>query len=117
MRKLVTLLLICLLFLQATVAATGTACLHERDTAVGHFGHHAHEHRLSGADPVSAADLDQTQDHDCTTCHASALSGMPVRPPLLALPTGAVIVTPAAAVPPSSPPPWRPERPNWAVTA
>ncbi len=117
MRKLIAFLLICLLSLQAAFAAAGSACLHEQEGRATHFGHHAHEHRLSAADLAPAVDSDQAQDHDCTTCHASALSGMPVRPQLPALPAGAALLTPAAAMPPSSPPPWRPERPNWSGTA
>jgi len=127
MRKLIAFLLIALIALQAAFAAAGSACLHESDAGARHFGHHAHATRLPafdaghdpGADPARADPADPAAadagdpDHDCTTCHANALSGVPARPLLPALPAGAVFRAIASPLHPPSPPPWRPERPNW----
>lgn len=134
MRKLTVFLLISLIALQAAFAAAGSACLHEGDAGARHFGHHAHALRTPTAgaaagiaavpdeaaataspDLAPAADAGDP-DHDCTTCHANALSGMPARPLLPALPAGVVFRADAAHLPPPSPPPRRPERPNWHRT-
>lgn len=117
MRKLIAYLLIALISLQAAFAAAGSACLHERDAAARHFGHHAHQHRAPTAEPapvdVKAADY-ANPDHDCTSCHANSLAGVPARLQLLALPAAVALTVEAAPFHPSSPPPWRPERPNWS---
>ncbi len=118
MRTLTVFLLITLLTLQAALAAAGTACLHERGDAVHHFGHHAHEHRMALPDPLAAADAsDLDQDHDCTTCHANAFSGVPARLDWPALTAGVARLSNDVPFHLSPPPPARPERPNWARAA
>ncbi len=128
MRKLIAFLLIALIALQAAFAAAGSACLHESDAGARHFGHHAHALRMPASDPAhdkavepSHADLAAgadigDPDHDCTTCHANALSGMPARPLMPALPAGVAVRAEASSLYPPSPPPWRPERPNWGTS-
>ena len=114
MRKLTVFLLITLLMLQASLAAAGSACLHERGDGVHHFGHHAHQHRSAAPDHPAVAEAgDLDHDHDCSTCHANALTGVPVRVEWPALPEGAAIVTNERSIHLSPPPPARPERPNW----
>ncbi len=130
MRKLTVFLLISLLMLQAALAAAGSACLHERDGHAQHFGHHAHQHRATlpddsaSADTAHAADAANTadtgdldQDHDCTTCHANALTGVPARLDWPPLPEGAAVVADDVPLHLSPPPPARPERPNWRTAA
>jgi len=127
MRKLTVFLLISLLMLQAALAAAGSACLHERDDHAQHFGHHAHQHRATlpdhsaSADTAHAADTattgDLDQDHDCTTCHANALTGVPARLDWPPLPEGTAIVADDVPLHLSPPPPARPERPNWRTAA
>ncbi len=46
MRKVLALLLISLLSLQASWAAAASYCLHEQGAAAKHFGHHEHQHDL-----------------------------------------------------------------------
>ncbi len=118
MRKLVTFLLIALLMLQAALAAAGSACLHEREDHAQHFGHHAHQHRATQPDHPAVADTgDLDQDHDCTTCHANALTGVPVRLHWPVLPEGKALVADDVPLHLSPPPLARPERPNWRFTA
>lgn len=115
MRKLIIFLLLALTMLQATLAAAGSACLHERDDGVHHFGHHAHQHRGTATDhpAAEAGDL----DHDCSTCHANALTGLPVWVEWPVLPEDAAIVANDISIHLSPPPPARPERPNWVRVA
>lgn len=118
MRKLIVFLLITLLTLQAALAAAGSACLHERDDGARHLGHHAHQHHAATPeDPLAAEAGDLDQDHDCTTCHANALTGLPARQHWSALPEGAAIVANDSPFHLSPPPPARPERPNWVGAA
>lgn len=118
MRKLIVFLLITLVTLQAAFAAAGSTCLHERDAGANHFGHHAHQHRTPAPDhPVTADTGDLDQDHDCTTCHANALTGVPSWPHWPSLPEGTAIVADASPFHLSPPPPARPERPNWSCAA
>lgn len=49
MRKLLAILLISLLSLQASWAAAASYCRHERGAAARHFGHHEHQHDLQAA--------------------------------------------------------------------
>jgi hypothetical protein len=124
MRKLIVHLLITLITLitlQAAFAAAGSACLHEQDAGAHHLGHHAHQHRpaasdhTSGVDSAGSTDLDQ--DHDCTTCHANALTGVLTGPHWPSPPEGAALLAEASPFHLSPPPPARPERPNWSGVA
>ena len=138
MRKLVALLLISLLSLQASWAAAASYCRHEQGAAARHFGHHEHQHghpwqkssvqqgalsagalagdaghEMAAADGVAAGLANA--DLDCSVCHAHALSGMPstLTPSVLDVPefSGAVLIQHPF---PSVPQP-RPERPNWSA--
>jgi hypothetical protein len=58
MRKLLALLLISLLSLQASWAAAASYCRHEQGPAAKHFGHHEHQHEsaaLTTAAPTATA--------------------------------------------------------------
>ncbi len=138
MRKLLAILLISLLSLQASWAAAASYCSHEQGAAARHFGHHEHWHgqqaaKAAAQDPASSSSFVAVQadalhvgdddastaaslagaDLDCSVCQAHALAGMPT-----ALSTAALEATAVAGValiqhlPPSIPQP-RPERPNW----
>ncbi len=139
MRKVLTVLLIMLLSLQASWAAAASYCRHEQGTAARHFGHHEHRHgqhlaKPAAQDPASlaaswvavqadvlhAADDDGSTaaslasvDLDCSVCQAHALAGMPsaLASPALDAPVVAGEAL-TQQLPPSRPQP-RPERPNW----
>ncbi len=138
MRKLIAILLISLLSLQASWAAAASYCRHEQGAAARHFGHHEHQHapqlikpsgesgtlsiaaqagengHLGAADDGVAASQ-TTTDLDCSVCHAHALSGMPstVAPSVLDVPDFSVAALSQHQPPSVSHP--RPERPNWSV--
>ena len=133
MRKVLAILLISLLSLQASWAAAASYCRHEQGAAARHFGHHEHQHDQHQAKPVNqaqgvsvdplAADAGDDAgtaaaslagaDLDCSVCHAHALVGVPSAP---SLPAAAAPVISGAALIQHQPPPVpqsRPERPNW----
>lgn len=51
MRKLLVLLLISLLSLQASWAVAASYCRHEQGAAAKHFGHHEHQHEAAASAP------------------------------------------------------------------
>ncbi len=53
MRKLLAILLIMLLSLQASWAAAASYCRHEQDAPARHFGHHEHQHGQHLAKPAA----------------------------------------------------------------
>ena len=57
---------------------------------------------------ADSGDLDQ--DHDCTTCHANALTGVPSWPHWPSLPEGTAIIADASPFHLSPPPPARRSR-------
>ena len=136
MRKLLAILLISLLSLQASWAAAASYCRHEQGAAARHFGHHEHQHhphwaKLAGqakAAPVLAEAADTGHgndaadgigasltgaDLDCSVCHAHALPGVPSAPSLSALEAPLSSNGPLIQRQPPSVPQPRPERPNW----
>lgn len=113
MRKLIAILLLSLLPLQASWAAVAGYCQHERDIAVRHLGHHEHQHHLQPAAHEQQAAANASSDLDCGLCHASGLLALL---PELNLATATVSLADLAApvdLPSLSPPLERPERPNW----
>ena len=143
MRKLLAILLITLLSLQAAWAAAASYCAHEQGGSAQHFGHHEHRHGQhapkagalqsgdayadvyadvyadeqavadGGSDADAAARLLAGADVDCGVCHAHAVAGMPSATP--AATAGALPgFTGALAYPqPLSVSLPGPERPNW----
>ncbi len=136
MRKVLVILLISLLSLQASWAAAASYCRHEQGAAARHFGHHEHHHDLPLARKAGANDAASAAGHgtdaapatdaadgmsgllagadlDCSVCHAQALFGVPSNPALSAPDAPAVAnETRIQHSLPSVPQP-RPERPNW----
>lgn len=133
MRKVLAILLISLLSLQASWAAAAGYCRHEQGAAARHFGHHEHQHlqkhaghvadaSQSGHSSDSAVSADSADslsatiagaDLDCSVCQATALIGVPSAPVLSA--SDAPVLSAAVLIqhqPPAVPQP-RPERPNW----
>lgn len=143
MRKLLAILLITLLSLQAAWAAAASYCAHEQGGSAQHFGHHEHRHGQhapkagalqsgdayagvytdvyadeqavadDGSDADAAARLLAGADVDCGVCHAHAVPGMPSATP--AATAGALPgFTGALSYPqPLSVSLPGPERPNW----
>lgn len=136
MRKLIAILLISLLSLQASWAAAASYCRHEQGAAARHFGHHEHQHapqlikpsgesgtlsiaaqagengHLGAADDGVAASQ-TTTDLDCSVCHAHALPGVPSAPALPASDAPAVSGAAQVQHPLQTVAQPRPERPNW----
>lgn len=129
MRKLLAILLISLLSLQASWAVAASYCAHEQGAAARHFGHHEHRHALHAlhaaapdgaasagmmADPDTAAVAGLAGvDLDCSVCHAHALSGMPSVPFIAAMgppPRPGIATVTSHLLSVLLP---RPERPNW----
>jgi hypothetical protein len=109
MRTFLALLLIAVMSLQATAAAVGSYCQHDRDAVVKHVGHHDHQHKKAQQDGYAGTDL------DCSMCQIGAIFGLPSELNLLTLSlphTDPVsVVTGHAPAPPFH----RPERPNWTL--
>lgn len=83
MRRLVLIVMMCLLSFQWSWAAAASVCEHEQGKA--HFGHHEHKH--SGADEAQQVSSDTSDEGainyhpDCQTCHgigAACLASLPV---------------------------------------
>lgn len=75
MRRLLVLLMLCLLPFQMSWAAVAEYCGHEQEKASQHFGHHDDEHKAFSAKP----DPDKQPDkfnlgHD--HCHMSGFLGL-----------------------------------------
>jgi len=128
MRRIVALLLLVLLPLQAIWAAAAPYCQHEDEVASHHIGHHLPEHPHAAPTASDAADgpdahgspddladeAGSTHGH-CHVCHGGTVLAHEVRlvqvlatsaPPVPALPQGL-----------PAPPGARPERPQWPVLA
>ncbi len=119
MRTWLVIVMMVLLPLQLTWAATTAYCAHEKGLQASHVGHHTHRH--AGVDERAAAtDMGKMStakvDLDGGTCHAScpaALGKTPLvatlsAPPLI--PDGNTHALPSA---------WdsRPDRPQWMALA
>lgn len=93
MRRLVLVLLIVLMPLQAVWAAAANACGHEPTIGKTHFGHH--EHAQTAAVQASdhavsddVADADWSCGADCSTCHGHGWSAALLHSPLAVTQSG-----------------------------
>jgi len=79
--RVLAIVLLALLPLQFSWAAVASHCGHEAQAAVGHFGHHEHEHRtdvgMDSSAEVQADTASGTMHLDCGHCHGycSAILG------------------------------------------
>ncbi|MFZ5508695.1 MAG: hypothetical protein ACOZCP_01445 [Pseudomonadota bacterium] len=114
-KRLLFVLLMLILPLQAVWAAAGAYCQHEQGQAAWHFGHHDHRHKASPGDGEQG-NPGGTADTDCGYHHASD--------------SKTVLPSADAAVPDTSTQfscfrlprlsdlaPDEPERPNWSAAA
>lgn len=77
MRRLIILLLLCLLPLQTSWAMVADYCGYEQDKTAQHFGHHDDEHKASPgtlADSTAPEQGNSSFDHD--HCHLSSFLGV-----------------------------------------
>lgn len=84
MKRLVLIVLLCMVPLQFAWAAAGAYCAHEEGRAAQHFGHHAHQHEGGAQAKADAAKL-PAADADCDVCHhlfAGAIDSAPAAPGL-----------------------------------
>ena len=122
MRKLVFFVLAFVVAFQGYWALAAPYCLHERDAALAHFGHHEHDHD-SGLDVQVSAEssgpidgLLTGLDADCLGCHMATPAVMFDAPSVGSLPPlreHFTLALPAAPPPPIS----LIERPNWPALA
>lgn len=112
LNRLLFVLLLLVLPLQAFWAATGSYCWHEQGAAAQHFGHHAHQHKAADENDPGGGAASQA-DGDCGLCHLGGIG----------------VVTSSFDAPSAAPPsprispeinflpsifPEGPERPRWA---
>jgi hypothetical protein len=92
-RRLVVVILMLLLPLQATWGMAASYCQHEREANVGHFGHHTHQHQ-GGADSAENAtgNVANGVDVDCEVCHLGTV-------PMVIATTGASAIVTSAGPP------------------
>lgn len=124
MSRLLAIVLLALLPLQASWAAVASYCAHEAQAGATHLGHHEHRHR---ADAGQSAEADHAvhspadehgsktpgaNDLDCGQCHGgcSAMITMPVALPGL---VSAAVPLPTVDEDGGAHAPNRPERPQW----
>ncbi|WP_077001021.1 hypothetical protein [Variovorax sp. KK3] len=76
MRRLVLIVMMCLLSFQWSWAAAASVCAHEREQDKVHFGHHAHQHgaaddtrHASSNAGDEATDASVNYHPDCQACH------------------------------------------------
>ncbi|APW42220.1 cation efflux protein, CzcI family [Rhodoferax saidenbachensis] len=115
MRRWLALLILVLLPLQLTWAATSAYCQHEAGSMGQHVGHHVHKHS-NPADDASGTVKANIGDADCGTCHAGCAFAVPSH--LAATGLYAASVLTAARQPlRTSPPLDIPDRPQWPIQA
>lgn len=119
MRRWLPILLIVLLPLQFSWAATAAYCQHERAASTQHIGHHGHEHK-NRAEQSAAKNKSQesstlgsmVSDSDCGYCHLSTIKSVVMDSPKLSEVSGLepqiVMVVRLQTREPD-----RLERPNW----
>lgn len=124
MRRLVALLLLVLLPLQAIWAAAAPYCQHEAEAASHHIGHHQPEHAHAPAvDATGSHGTPGDQDGnaasgthtDCHTCHGGTVLAHEVRPLQVMLTATQPVPTAVHGLP--APPTERPDRPSWPALA
>lgn len=115
MRRLLVLIMLCLLPLQISWAAVADYCGHEQDKTAQHFGHHADEHNAAPDTPDDGTQPGKSglgHDH----CHLSGFLGVLSAFHLPA----SEFSQPSPHCDNCSPPslaPDKPERPKWSVLA
>lgn len=115
MRRLLVLIMLCLLPLQISWAAVANYCGHEQDKTAQHFGHHGDEHTVSSDIPddgAQAGKSNPTHDH----CHLSCFMGILSASHLPAIDFSQPSLHCDNRFP-SSLAPDKPERPKWSAPA
>lgn len=112
MRSWLVVVLMVLLPLQLSWAATGQYCQHEVDTSAKHLGHHVHQHRNveqndSSADQAKAV----ATDADCGTCHSGCSMAIQHPESICNAPASLAFASGPRAQPTHAPvdPPYRPQ--------
>jgi len=113
MRRFVITLMLLVVPLQATWAVAAAYCQHENGAPAQHFGHHDHQHHTQADDKTSSNPL-LAVDADCSSCHLSGISLLPMfaylAPTMLveteSPPSSSTFIAVLASE--------RPERPKWA---
>ncbi len=115
MKRLVIILMLMLFPLQATWAAIGAYCQHEKDVASQHFGHHAHQHKAD--EGKSKKGSLPKLDADCAFCYVSGAAHFVSS--IHYIPIDALSMAPPRAGSDALPSSLheRPERPKWVAIA
>ncbi len=116
MRRWLAIFLLVFIPLQFTWAAASAYSQHENWDAANHFGHHAHEHKMSADQETPDTMQSGNIESDCNVCHAGcahALTGTIVQTPVITAVVGVVDYRAHTTAPPSV----RPERPQWRFLA
>lgn len=81
MRRLVVVLLMFLLPLQATWGMAASYCQHEQEATIGHFGHHTHQHKANAGNLEKAkSSASVGVDGDCEVCHLGTVQVVTATP-------------------------------------
>lgn len=81
MRRLVVVLLMLLLPLQATWGMAASYCQHEQEANIGHFGHHTHQHKANAGNLEKAkSSASVGVDGDCEVCHLGTVQVVTATP-------------------------------------
>jgi hypothetical protein len=75
-KRLLFVILMLILSLQAVWAAASAYCQHEQGAAVQHFGHHAHQHQASDKSDPSGGPASSFHA-DCAFCHLGGVGAVP----------------------------------------
>lgn len=113
MRKWLSILLLIVVPLQFTWAASSVYCLHEVGVAAQHPGHHGHQHVKQAGELVQVDNPKSIAiDLDCGNCHTGWSIGLAsLSAPELLLSVSGVESSPEHAL--VSPPLKTPDRPQW----
>jgi hypothetical protein len=84
MRRLLLILMLLILPLQAGWAAAAVYCQHESSPKVQHLGHHEHQHSASNDDSKSGQSKSSpVVDNDCAFCHLAGIGVLPLPAPVV----------------------------------
>lgn len=75
LRRLVLVLMMCMLPLQMAWAVAGQYCEHESGKAAQHFGHHDHAHKVGG--DIDKSGLKGKFDPDCGFHNLAGMQAVP----------------------------------------
>ncbi|MES2831418.1 MAG: DUF2946 family protein [Pseudomonadota bacterium] len=92
MKKLLLILFMLVMPLQASWSAVAAYCQHEQDLVAKHFGHHEHKHKatLNDEDPQKTSKVHT----DCGYCHVVPAASFAASSIASVIPLGAMYVTP-----------------------